>query len=69
MITYILCGVIAFQMLVGILQEILHRIERKDLYSRIMAKTLSEYKSEGKHKIRSRHESIMKEWRGKRGDE
>ena len=30
---------------------------------------LSEYKSEGKHKMRSRHESIMREWRGKRGDE
>ena len=32
-----------FLLIVMIVQEIAHRIERKDLYSRIMAKDLTEY--------------------------
>lgn len=61
MICYILCGVI-------ILQTITHHFERKDLYNRIMSKTLSEYKGGAPHSVRSAHERAIQRWRGKDGE-
>jgi hypothetical protein len=51
--------VIAYFLLAVILiQEIYHAIERKDLYNRIMAKDLQEYKTE--HKPKTVPNSIRK---------
>jgi len=41
---------IALLIAVVIVQEILHKQEREDLYSRIMARDLTEYKADGKHR-------------------
>ena len=58
MISYILCGII-------ILQYLVHHIERRDLYNRIMSKNLSEYKSDSVPSASSAHERMIKKWRGK----
>ena len=59
--TYILIGII-------VLQAILHHFERKDLYNRIMSKTLSEYKGENDRSPKSAHKAVMDAWRGKGGE-
>ena len=54
-----------------ILQEIIHFFERRDMYNRLMSKSLAEYKQGGtppKH-ILSAHERVLKNWRKKAGDE
>lgn len=61
MITYILCGII-------ILQAVIYRFERKDLYNRIMSKTLTEYKGENPKQAKSAHERVVNRWRGKAGE-
>lgn len=43
-----------------IIREIMHYIERRDLYSRIMAKDLREYQSTKKDKPRSIRNTIYK---------
>jgi hypothetical protein len=40
--------VIALLIAIIIVQEIIHKQERKDLYNRIMARDLPEYKADGK---------------------
>lgn len=50
------------------LQTIIHHIERKDLYNRIMSKTLSEYKGEKPKGAESAHKRAIKAWREKGGD-
>lgn len=62
MIVYVLCGII-------IVQSVLHRFERKDLYNRIMSKNLNEYKGKGMLSPRTAHTRILNRWRGRKGDE
>ena len=53
-----------------ILQVILHSIERRDLYNRIMSKSLTEYKQDTtppKH-TQSAHDRVLNKWRNKAGD-
>lgn len=53
------------------MQEIIHSIERRDMYNRLMSKSLTEYKQSGsppKH-IPSAHDRILNKWRNKVGDE
>lgn len=57
MITYVLFGII-------ILQQIIHCFERRDLYSRIMSKSLTEYKDK-KSPFKSAHSRVLNKWRGK----
>lgn len=60
MIAYILCGVL-------VLQAVMHRVERRDLYNRIMSKNLTEYKNE--HiSVKSAHRRAIDKWRGKEGE-
>ena len=51
-----------------VLQDIMHRVERRDMYNRLMSKSLSEYKHSGspppKH-IPSAHDRVLKDWRDK----
>ena len=61
MIAYVLCAVIVFQ-------AVLHRSERRDLYSRIMSKSLAEYKRGGKAPPPSAHSEVLKRWRAKDGE-
>lgn len=61
MISYILCGIIIFQ-------HITHHFERKDLYNRIMSKNFTEYKGERRHAPSSAHARLIKQWRGKGGE-
>ncbi|MDD6564936.1 MAG: hypothetical protein PUF08_07630 [Clostridiales bacterium] len=61
MIIYILCLII-------VLQSIIHHIERKDLYNRIMSKNLTEYKGEKCHSMQSAHDRSIKRWRGLDGE-
>ncbi|MGN0163534.1 MAG: hypothetical protein ACI4EA_08165 [Candidatus Ornithomonoglobus sp.] len=51
-------------LLVGL--EVLHCIERKDLYNRIMSKDLKEYQNidEKPHRRISKHERMLAKWRG-----
>ena len=56
-----------------IIQAILHFIERRDMYNRLMAKDLTDY-NKGKNlpppkHIPSAHEQTLKRWRSKVGDE
>ena len=60
-IIYSLVGVI-------ILQSIIHRIERKDLYNRIMSKDYAEYKGSKCSYTPSAHDRVLKRWRGKDGE-
>ena len=55
-----------------IIQSILHFIERRDMYSRLMSKNLSDYKQADKKPpkhIPSAHELTLRKWRNKAGDE
>jgi hypothetical protein len=52
-------------------QEIIHFIERRDMYNRLMSKNLTEYnqgKNPPKH-IPSAHRKVLNKWRSKVGDE
>lgn len=55
-----------------IIQAIIHFIERRDMYNRLMAKDLTDY-NKGKNPppkhIPSAHEQTLKRWRSKVGDE
>lgn len=62
MIAYILCGVIA-------LQATIHHLERRDLYNRIMSRSLTEYKGEKCHSAQSAHDRVLRRWRGTDGEE
>jgi hypothetical protein len=65
MMEIILCAVI-------IIQSIIHFIERRDMYNRLMSKSLSEYKQSDKippKRIPSAHELTLRKWRNKAGDE
>ena len=42
--------IIALLIGIVVVQEIIHKQEREDLYNRIMAKDLTEYKADGKHR-------------------
>ena len=59
--TYVLIGII-------VLLSVLHHFERKDLYNRIMSKTLSEYKGENDRSPKSAHRAVMDNWRNKGGE-
>lgn len=61
MIAYVLCGVL-------VLQAVMHRIERRDLYNRIMSKNFAEYKDEHRA-VKSAHRRAVDKWRGKEGEE
>jgi hypothetical protein len=65
MVDIILLAVILFQAL-------LHYIERRDLYNRLMSKDLTEYKNSGNpppKSVPSAHDKVLKKWRSKGGDE
>ncbi len=51
-----------------VLQDIMHRVERRDMYNRLMSKSLTEYKQSGspppKH-TPSAHDRVLKDWRDK----
>ena len=55
-----------------IIQTVLHYIERRDMYNRLMSNSLTEYrqgkKTPPKH-IPSAHELTLRKWRNKAGDE
>ena len=63
MIQVILCVVI-------ILQAIFHYIERRDLYNRIMSRSLTEYKQDTTppKQTQSAHDRVLNKWRNKAGD-
>lgn len=65
MMVYSLCGVIA-------LLVVIHYLERKDLYNRLMSKDLSEYKHfSSKYEEKTRetaHEKAIKAWRNGRSE-
>ena len=56
----------------NLIQVIFHFIERRDMYNRLMSKSLTEYKQSDKtppKHIPSAHEQTLKKWRNKAGDE
>ena len=55
-----------------LIQALLHYIERRDLYNRLMSKDLTEYKNIGNpppKSVPSAHDKVLKKWRNKGGDE
>ena len=56
-----------------VLQSLLHYRERRDLYTRLMSKDLTDYNRTKspppKKHIPSAHERVLKRWRNKVGDE
>ena len=50
-----------------VLQSILHYSERKDLYNRIMSRSLDDYKGKPQHIITA-HRRRLDEWRKKDGE-
>ena len=61
-IIYALCGVI-------VVQNIMHHMERKDLYNRIMSKNLTEYKGDSPGYSISAHKRVLSRWRDRGGGE
>ena len=62
-IEYILLGII-------LLQCILHRAERKDLYTRLMCRDVQDYNSVNNKNPKThinRHKEVLNKWRGKGG--
>lgn len=59
-IIYALFGLLVFQ-------QIIHHIERKDLYNRIMSKNLTEYKGESPGYQVSAHKKVLNRWRHRGG--
>lgn len=59
-VIYALCGVVVFQ-------QIIHHYERKDLYDRIMSKTLTEYKGDSPGYQVSAHKKVLNRWRDRKG--
>ena len=57
-----LCGVI-------VIQQIIHHMERQDLYNRIMSKNLTEYKGETPGYQISAHKRALNRWRKTKGGE
>ena len=55
-----------------VIQAIIHFIERRDMYDRLMSKDLSDYHNSGKNPpkkhIPSAHEKTLQRWRNKAGD-
>ena len=53
-----------------LIQQISHYFERKDLYNRIMSKSLTEYKDDGKtpHNPISAHRKVLDRWKQKGGE-
>ncbi len=62
MAVYILCGVIVIQCLI-------HVIERRDLYNRIMSRDLNEYKGKPCARVNTAHDRVIRRWRGHKGGE
>ena len=61
--------IILILLMIIAIQNVAHRIERKDLYNRIMSKNLTEYKNEPSRKgYISAHRRVLERWRGKGGD-
>ena len=52
---------------VVIAQLIIHHIERKDLYDRIMSKNLTEYKGDSPGYRLSAHRRVLNRWRDRKG--
>lgn len=65
MITYIPCGIIVLLCVIIFLQSLVHRLERKDLYNRIMSKNLAEYKGGKCRAAKSAHDRVIRRWRGR----
>jgi DNA-binding GntR family transcriptional regulator len=59
---YALCGII-------VIQQIIHHLERKDLYNRIMSKSLTEYKGDSPGYYVSAHRQVLKRWKQRGGGE
>jgi hypothetical protein len=60
MLYYVIAGLIA----VILLKDLIHRIERKDLYNRLMARDLTEYKQEvSKSDTVQAHRKVLEKWR------
>ena len=51
-----------------LLQEILHRMERRDLYNRLMSRNLTEYKGEKPPFAPSAHSRVLARWRERDGN-
>ena len=53
-----------------VIQSLLHYVERRDMYNRLMSKNLTDYKQSGtlppKH-IPSAHSRVLQNWRDKAG--
>lgn len=52
---------------VVVIQQIIHHMERKDLYNRIMSKNLTEYKGDSPEYQVSAHRRVLNRWRDKKG--
>lgn len=48
-----------------IVQSVIHHFERRDLYNRIMSKTLTEYKGENISCAVSAHRRVLNRWKEK----
>lgn len=57
-----LCAVI-------VVQQILHTIERRDLYNRIMCRDINDYKGRVVKEPASAHKQVLDRWRNKEGDD
>ena len=50
-----------------VIQSVIHRFERKDLYNRIMSKNLTEYKGDSPGYQVSAHKRVLNRWREHKG--
>jgi hypothetical protein len=57
-------------LLLNALQAILHHMERRDMYNRLMSKSLTEYKQSDAmppKRISSAHDRVLNKWRDRQG--
>ena len=54
-----------------VIQALLHYVERRDLYDRLMSRDITEYKNSGNpppKAIPSAHDKVLKKWRDRGGE-
>lgn len=67
---YAMIGINVIQVAVFVILSFLHRMERKDLYNRMMCGSIQEYEKIGKppDKAKSAHSRVLEKWRDKGGE-
>lgn len=67
---YAMIGINVIQVALFVVLSLLHRMERRDLYNRMMCGSIHDYEKIGKppDKVQSAHSRVLEKWRDKGGE-